>query len=180
MTAPAAEAQPAGQDDSQGLAPEQGNPTGVSHGEPPVSRPGFLALPAWSIGHDPATHAPGPGLNTPRQESGRRKRMPHTEDCSIRTRSCLEEVTGLRLSLSDTRRRDFTENAEIGQWQFLQDAIVSVSTPELGSPGPMAGETRAVSFSHFDRIWESEAPAEPLHFPQITDWLGRSLALPRE
>ena len=34
---------------------------------------------------------------------------------------------------------------------------------------------RAVSFSHFDRIWESEAPAEPIHFPQITDWLGRSL-----
>ena len=33
---------------------------------------------------------------------------------------------------------------------------------------------------HFDRIWEGEAPAEPLHFPQITDWLGRSLALPRE
>ena len=41
-------------------------------------------------------------------------------------------------------------------------------------------QPRAVSFSHFDRIWESEAPAEPLHFPQITDWLGRSLALPRE
>ena len=44
---------------------------------------------------------------------------------------------------------------------------------------PHGGDTtgRAVSFSHFDRIWE--APAEPLHFPQITDWLGRSLALPR-
>jgi hypothetical protein len=48
--------------------------------------------------------------------------MPHTEDCSIRTRSGLEEVTGLRLSLSDTRRGDFTENPEIGQWQFLPDA----------------------------------------------------------
>ena len=45
---------------------------------------------------------------------------------------------------------------------------------------PRTGTARAASFSHFDRIWESEAPAEPLHFPQITDWLGRSLALPRE
>jgi hypothetical protein len=44
----------------------------------------------------------------------------------------------------------------------------------------LSPKTRAVSFSHFDRIWESETPAEPLHFPQITDWLGRSLALPRE
>src|SRR5271166_6022318 len=94
-----------------------------------------VSLPARSIDHDPATNAPGPGLNTPRQESGRRKRMPHTEDCSIRTRSGLEEVTELRLSMSDTRRRDFTENAEIGQWQFLQDAIDSAPIPELGSPG---------------------------------------------
>lgn len=65
--------------------------------------------------------------------------MPHAEDCSIRTRSGLEEVTGLRLSLSDTWRRDFTENPEIGQWQFLQDAIDSAPIPELGSPGPMMG-----------------------------------------
>jgi GNAT superfamily N-acetyltransferase len=38
---------------------------------------------------------------------------------------------------------------------------------------------RAVSFSRSDRIWEGEAPAEPLQFPQITVWLGRSLALAR-
>jgi len=47
-------------------------------------------------------------------------------------------------------------------------------------PVHLSSLVRAVSFSHFDRIWESEAPAEPLHFPQITDWLGRSLALPRK
>ena len=38
---------------------------------------------------------------------------------------------------------------------------------------------RTVSFSHFDRIRYSEA-CRTSHFPQIMDWLGRSLALPRE
>ncbi|MGZ3415163.1 MAG: hypothetical protein ACXWNX_16750, partial [Isosphaeraceae bacterium] len=54
-----------------------------------------------------------------------------------------EKVTGLRLSLSDTWRRDFTENPEIGQWQFLQDAIDSAPIPELGSPGRGSSSLRS-------------------------------------
>src|SRR5208337_3485269 len=64
--------------------------------------------------------------------------------------------------------------------RFLAGGSGAVLTSVVGS------DHRAVSFSHFDRIWESEAPAEPLHFPQVTDWLGGPpfgrcpLALPRE
>jgi hypothetical protein len=45
---------------------------------------------------------------------------------------------------------------------------------------PTRPTRRAVSLSAYDQTWEGEAPAEPLQFPQITTWLGKSLALPRE
>ena len=71
-------------------------------------------------------------------------------------------------------------------WNTFANVLTKVSASLLGN-GQMISKiyfprliVSAVSFSHFDRIWESEAPAEPLHFPQITDWLGRSLALPRK
>ena len=121
VAAPAAASQPAGQDDSQGPAPEQGNPTGVSHGEPPVSRPGLRCLPAGSIDHDPASTR----TRTRAQHSETRKwtAEKNTADRSIdsiKTRSGFEEVTRPRRSLSAARRANFTENPEIGQWQFLQ------------------------------------------------------------
>src|SRR5271157_4880419 len=52
-------------------------------------------------------------------------------------------------------------------------------------PGGQGRRTRdhrrdARLLNGFLRSWEGEAPAEPLQFSQITDWLGRSLALPRE
>ncbi len=88
-----------------------------------------------------------------------------------------QEGTGIRRPRGlDPRVHDRTREEKLG---FHPDALLRRSTV-LTDKGLHLDAVRAVSFSHFDRIWESEAPAEPLHFPQITDWLGRSLALPRE
>ena len=75
--------------------------------------------------------------------------MPHAEDCSIRTRSGLEEVTGLRSSPSDTWRRDFRENPEAGQWNFLRMPSTSAPIPELGSPSRQFFSTKGTMSFEF-------------------------------